>query len=293
MTYNAAVIYDDARSVDNAGLLDVVRRTPAIVSGVPSRHVHRVRYGDACVRVDAAQEVSLVLNLSEAHQARRRSEGRVMTADPFVGATTLVPPGYPASFELLGIARVLMMQLPWAVVRQFAEEDGRDADNVELQPRLAFDDPVLARLLYAAASAVEGEPEPVGPIVQRLITAHGAQLGSERPVTGGVSPAKLRRVRDLIEASLDKPPTLGKLAAEADLSLFHFAREFRRTTGLPPHRYILKRQLDRATMLLADRDLAIADIAAASGFAHASHLARHLRRRTGLSPDAFRTRVML
>lgn len=293
MTYNAAVTCDDTKSVDMAGLLDVVRGTPAIVSGVPSRHVHRVHYGDACVRVDAAQEVSLVLNLSESHRARRRSEGRVTAADPFVGATTLIPPGYPASFELSGTARVLMMQLPWAVVRQSAEEDGHDADSVELQPRLAFDDPVLARLLYAAVSALEGEPEPVGPIVQRLITAHGAQLGSERPVTGGLSPMKLRRVRDRIEASLDEPPTLGSLAAEAGLSLFHFAREFRRNTGLPPHRYILRRQLDRATMLLADRDLAIADIAAASGFAHASHLARHLRRRTGLSPDAFRTRVVL
>ena len=190
------------------------------------------------------------------------------------------------------MARVLMMQLPWAVVRQFAEEDGRDADCIELQPRLAFDDPVLARLLYAAASALEDEPEPVGLIVQRLITAHTAQPEPKAPATGGMSPVRLRRVRDRIEANLEEPPTLGSLAAEAGLSLFHFAREFRRSMGLPPHRYILRRQLDRATMLLADRDLAVADVAAASGFAHASHLARHLRRRTGLSPDAFRTRVL-
>ncbi len=290
VTYNSAGICADTMSGDTAGLIDVVRRTSATVAGAASRHVHRVRYGDACVRVDAAQEVSIVLNLSEAHRARRRSEGRVIAADPFVGATTLVPPGYPATFELSGTARVLMMQLPWAVVRQFAEEDGRDPDCIELQPRLAHDDPVLAGLLYAAVSALENEP--VGPIVQRLITAHSAQPESEAPVTGGLSPMKLRRVRDRIEASLEEPPTLGSLAAEVGLSLFHFAREFRQTTGLPPHRYILRRQLDRATILLADRDLAIVDVAAASGFAHASHLARHLRRRTGLSPDAFRARVV-
>ena len=185
-----------------------------------------------------------------------------------------------------------MMQLPWAAVRRFAEEDGRDPNRVELQPRLAYDDPVLARLLYDAVSAPEDEPEPVGPIIQRLITSHGAQPQQKGPVTGGLSPIKLRRVRDRIEASLEEPPTLDSLAAEAGLSLFHFAREFRRTTGLPPHRYILRRQLDRATILLADRHLAIVDVAVASGFAHASHLARHLRRRTGLSPDAFRVRVV-
>ena len=276
-----------------AGLIDIVRRTPAIVSGDAARHVQRVCYGDACVRIDAPQDVSIVLNLSEAHRARRRSEGRVTEADPVVGAATLIPPGHAAVFELSGIARVLMMQFPWALVRQLTEEDGLDADRIELQPRLAFDDPVLARLLYDAVSALESEPEPIGPVVQRLISAHSSQPRFEALTTGGLTSAKLRRVRDRIDTSLEEPPALATLAAEAGLSLFHFAREFRRSTGLPPHRYILKRQLDRATMLLADRHVAIADIAAASGFAHASHLARHLRRRTGLSPDAFRTRVLL
>ena len=280
----------DTTSGDTPGLLDVVRRTSATVSSAVSPHVHRVHYGDASVQIGAVQELSIVLNLSEAHRARRRAEGRVTTADPFVGAATLVPPGYPATFELSGMARVLMMRLPWGVVRQVAEADGRDPDRIELQPRLAHDDPVLAGLLYAAVSAPGTEP--VGPVVQRLIMAHGAHPESDTPVTGGLSPMKLRRVRDRIEASLEEPPTLGSLAADVGLSLFHFAREFRRTTGSSPHRYILRRQLDRATILLADRSLAVVDVAAASGFAHASHLARHLRRRTGLSPDAFRTRVV-
>lgn len=275
---------------DAVGLAEAVRHSPAAVSGAVSPYIHRVRYGDACVRVGPAQEVSVVLNLSEAHLAQRRSEGRVMAADPFVGAMTLVPPGYPATFELSGMARVLILQLPWAVVRQVAEEDGMDPDRVELQPRLAHDDPVLAGLLYAASSAPGDEP--LQPIVHRLLTAHGARPDPAAPLTGGLSPLKLRRVRDRVESSLEEPPTLGSLAAEAGLSMFHFLRAFRQTTGLPPHRYILRRQLDRATILLADRSLAVVDVAMASGFAHASHLARHLRRRTGLSPAAFRKRVL-
>lgn len=290
MTYDAGVVCADMMAGNTAGLVDAVRLTSAVVSGAASRQVQRVLYGNACVRVTAAQEISIVLNLSEAHTARRRSEGRVMAADPFVGAMTLVPPGYPTTFELSGVARVLMMQLPWAVVQRYAEQDGRDPSGVELQPRLAYDDPVLASLLYTAVSAIEDEP--IEPIVDRIITAHSARPEPRAPVAGGLSPMKLRRVRDRIEANLEEPPTVGTLAAETGLSMFHFAREFQRMTGLPPHRYILRRQLDRATILLADQDLAIVDVAVAAGFAHASHLARHLRRRTGLSPNAFRARVV-
>ena len=117
----------DAGLSDMAGLIDVVRRTRAVVSGGSSRYLQRVRY--ACVRVDSAQEVSIVLNLSEAHRASRRAEGRVTSADPFVGATTIVSPGYPATFELSGTARVLMMQLPWAVLNQFAQAGGEAASS--------------------------------------------------------------------------------------------------------------------------------------------------------------------
>ncbi len=275
-----------------AAVVDAIRATTALLRQVPSHLVHRVRHGDDHIRVDAADAVSIVLNLTEAHAARCRLKGRRIAAEPFVGAVTLVPPGEPAAFDIVGTASVLMLQLPWPTVRHIASAEGQDADHVALRPRVAFDDPVLAHHIYAAAVAPSDEAEPIEQIVARLLAAHGARAAARAPAIGGLSPAKLRRVRARIEASLDRPPTLDDLAAEAGLSPFHFAREFRRTTGLPPHSYVLRRQLDRATTLLADRDIAVADVAAASGFAHASHLARHLRRRTGLSPDAFRTRII-
>ena len=275
-----------------AAIVDAIRTKAALVLRAPSHLVHSVRHGDDHIRVDAADDVSIVLNLSEAHAARCRLEGRLTVAEPFVGAMTLVPPGIPASFDLVGTANVLMMQLAWSAVRRMALAEGRDADRLALCPRVAFDDPVLAHHLYAAAAAPGDGAEMLGQIVARLLAAHDARPGPRAPITGGLSPAKLRRVCARIEASLDEPPSLNDLAAEAGLSPFHFAREFHRTIGLPPHRYVLRRQLDRATVLLGDRRMAVADIAAASGFAHASHLARHLRRRTGLSPDAFRTRII-
>lgn len=274
------------------GLIGAVRQTSALVRDAPSRLIHRVRHGDDHIRMDPVDAVNIVLNLSEMHSALCRMGGHTTSAEPFVGAVTLVPPGCPAAFELTGTANILTMQLSWSSIRQVADAEGRDAARVELQPRIAFDDPVLAHLLYAAATASDGGAEPVEPIIARLLTAHDTRHRSRPPAVGGLSPSKLRRVRARVEASLDDPPTLDELATLAGLSTFHFAREFHRSTGSSPHRFILRRQLDRATMLLADRDVAVADVAAAAGFAHASHLARHLRRRTGLSPDAFRTRIL-
>lgn len=275
-----------------AGLVAAVLQTSALVRDAPARLIHRVRHGDDHIRMDPADAVSIVMNLSETHSAHCRMDGRATIAEPFVGAVTLVPPGSPATFALTGTANVLMMQVPWESVRQVADAEGRDADRVEVRPRIAFDDPTLAQLIYAAAATPDGGAEPVEPVIARLLAAHGTQLRDKVPAVGGLSPSVLRRVRTRVEARPEDPPSLDELAAEAGLSTFHFAREFRRSTGLPPHRYILRRQLDRATMLLADRSMAVVEVAAAAGFAHASHLARHLRRRTGLSPDAFRSRIL-
>ncbi|WP_267425723.1 AraC family transcriptional regulator [Methylobacterium sp. GC_Met_2] len=275
-----------------AGLVAAVRQTSALVRDAPARLIHRVRHGDDHIRMDPANAVTIVMNLSESHSARCRLDGRAATTEPFVGAVTLVPPGSPAAFTLTGTANVLMMQVPWSSVRQVAETEGRDAARVEVRPRIAFDDPVLAHLLYAAAATPDGEVEPVEPVIVRLLAAHDTRHRAGVPALGGLTPNTLRRVRARVEASPEDPPSLDELATEAGLSMFHFAREFHRSTGSPPHRFILRRQLDRATMLLADRNMAVADVAAAAGFAHASHLARHLRRRTGLSPDAFRTRIL-
>ncbi len=275
-----------------AAIVDIIRTTTALVRQVSSHLIHRVRHGDDHIRVDASDAASVILNLTDAHAARCRLDGRLIAAEPFVGAVTLVPPGCPASFDIVGTASVLMLQLPWSTIRHMASAEGQDADGVALRPRIAFDDPVLTHHLYAAAAAPSDEAEPLEPIIARLLVAHDTRPRVVVPAVGGLSPVKLRNVRARIEASLDDPPTLSDLASEAGLSPSHFAREFRRTTGLPPHSYVLRRQLDRATTLLADRDIAVADVAAASGFAHASHLARHLRRRTGLPSDAFRTRIM-
>jgi AraC-like DNA-binding protein len=105
---------------------------------------------------------------------------------------------------------------------------------------------------------------------------------------GGLQPQTLRRVREYIESHVDESISLGKLAAVAGLSVFHFARAFKDSQGVTPHSYVLEQRIERAQKLLAGTDIPISRIALATGFSDQSHFARHFRARIGITPSAFR-----
>jgi AraC family transcriptional regulator len=81
---------------------------------------------------------------------------------------------------------------------------------------------------------------------------------------------------------------LDELAALANLSAKHFARAFRRSTGMPPHRWLIERRIDRAKALLSTGDLSLAEIALACGFADQSHFTAMFRKAVGATPGSFR-----
>ena len=105
---------------------------------------------------------------------------------------------------------------------------------------------------------------------------------------GGLPPGALRRVKEYIDAHLDMHVDIATLANIAGFSMFHFARAFKRSEGVTPHSYLLERRVERARKLLASTNLSFSEIARASGFSDQGHLARHFRRRFGVSPSTFR-----
>jgi transcriptional regulator of acetoin/glycerol metabolism len=105
---------------------------------------------------------------------------------------------------------------------------------------------------------------------------------------GGLSPSAARRVREHVEAHLSETIDLAGLAAIAGLSVYHFARAFKQSTGVTPHHYLVERRLERAKKMLSRSEGSLAEIALATGFADQSHLTRHFRQVLGVTPNQFR-----
>ena len=104
-----------------------------------------------------------------------------------------------------------------------------------------------------------------------------------------VHPARhLLRAKDLADARYREPLDVCALARAAHLSPAHFSREFRRTFGEPPHKYLLTRRLERAAALLRHTDRTVADICLMVGLRSVGSFTTSFGRAFGLSPTAYR-----
>lgn len=102
---------------------------------------------------------------------------------------------------------------------------------------------------------------------------------------------RLLRARDRMDAASHEEWPIRRLARVSGVSEAHFARSFRQAFGLPPHRYLLTRRIERATALLRDTDLPITEIAFRTGWESLGTFGRTFRDITGESPSANRQRV--
>lgn len=158
-------------------------------------------------------------------------------------------------------------------------------------------DPLIQHL--GLALLAESENETAGgrlyadSLIQTL-TLHILKNYSSAAVTmretanGGLSGYRLRRVTEFINENLDEDLSLAEIAAVADLSQFHFARAFRKTTGLTPQQYLMRQRIERAKELLAKDDLPLVEISLRAGFKNQSHFTALFRKFTKLTPKTWR-----
>jgi AraC family transcriptional regulator len=226
-------------------------------------------------------------------------EGVKRHVPPPAGSISLVPAGSPARWRWGGRKDTLNIYLePGLVSRVAAEAFGLDPARLTVPPLDALDLPHL-RAAMAAVDAELTAGGAGGPLAAEslanvlavhLIRHVLAPRRLERGPDGALPRGRLRAVVAYIEEHLDASPTLEQMAAVVRLSPYHFARQFKAATGLPPHQYVIARRVERAKQLLqGGTDRSLAEVAAWAGFSDQSQFSQHFKRLVGVTPGQFRT----
>ena len=239
----------------------------------------------------------LILYARPPEELDLRYEGVKRHVPPPAGAIMLVPAGTAARVRSSGRRDQLHIFLePGLVDRVAAEAFDLDPARLTLPPRDSLDLPHLR----AAMGAVEAELTAGGAggplaaeslanllavhLIRHVLTPRRAARGRDGTLPRG----RLRAVVEYIEEHLGAGPSLEQMAAVARLSAYHFARQFKATTGLPPHQFVIARRVERARELLqGGTDLSLAEVAADVGFSDQSQFSRHFKRALGVTPGQF------
>ncbi|WP_129219367.1 AraC family transcriptional regulator [Lichenibacterium ramalinae] len=257
----------------------------------------KITTGAFHVSKETGDNFIVVLSLNEACRITSVCEGVRDEVSPKVGAISILPPGCRYSQTIAGVASALMYEVPWHLMEDWlAKESSVSPGHVALKSRVCVRDDVLARNLFgmAAAETVEGARETALHVtLERILRSHSNTLDPDRDrrVSGGLTPWQLKRVTEAVEDRIGTGINLDDLSSVAGLSKFHFIRAFSDSVGTTPHQYVLNRRLERALESLLDERADADGIARKFGFSHASHLARMLRRRFGVTPSDFKRLV--
>ncbi len=165
--------------------------------------------------------------------------------------------------------------------------------DIEFTPRLFFFDQDIWDTALKLKAQVEN------PVSSGYAEALGAVLahelvrlergGLEAPnFRGGLAGWQQKKVAEFIEDHLDEDITLAQLAEVAQLSRYHFARAFKHSFGLPPHRYHMSRRMERAKALLQERARSVTEVGLMLGFAETSSFTTSFRRAVGVTPSDYR-----
>ena len=165
-----------------------------------------------------------------------------------------------------------------------------------IRPRLFFFD----QDLWETASKLKAQAEINGSgsrpyaealslvLLHELARSDGPAVSSGVPIRGGLAAWQRKRVAEYIDEHLADEISLPDLAQLAQLSPYHFARAFKQSLGLPPHRYHIARRIERAKDLLSNPGLSVTQIAVELGFRETSSFTATFRKFAGRTPTVFR-----
>ena len=274
---------------------DIVKREVATWKGLRAEAVrmteaHRFRYvfrGDHHLLIAYDQAAR---DRGETEVGRLRSNLR-----DFTGKLTFIPAGnHFAGWQeprVLGRATYFYIDPRGPLL-----DPALEFAALAFEPRLFFFDPDIwdtARKLRTqieerSAAGDRYAEALLSVLCHELVRLNGGRSPDRPFVSGGLAGWQKKRVEDYVAAHLAERVSISDLSGLARLSPFHFARAFKRSFGVPPHRYQMMRRVEEAKMLLAKPAVSVTEVGARLGFAQTSAFTSGFHKLTGVTPTQYR-----
>lgn len=238
---------------------------------------------------------NIVVSVLLKHRCRmetgwRGGPRRTWTAPP--GSVFIRPARMPIEHTNFGRAQNINVEI---LPDMLAAVHGRP---LELRPEFGVEDHTIARLLGCLGDQLYAEH----PVSHLFVESLGAALldhvrrkyglsPQEVVATAGLSPHRLRLAQEHIDAHLSADLSPIDIAKLVGLNVDYFTRAFRQSTGVPPHRYIVMRRIERAKALMLETRCSLVEIALHSGFGSQSSFTRAFKNITGLTPRQYRLQL--
>jgi AraC-like DNA-binding protein len=197
-------------------------------------------------------------------------------------------------WECVPGGETICLRLHTSIVERYLHED---AYHFDLKTQYCHKDSLLFRTIFMLVNEIQyGIPngnlfaEGLSVAIVGLLNhRYGHQSYRGLSHSKYLSPAQQLKIREFIDGHLDMDLSIERLASEVNISPYHFARLFRETFGMPPHRYVIKVRIERAAHLLqSEQHRTITDIALETGFSSHAHFTSAFKRHMGRTPAFWR-----
>jgi AraC family transcriptional regulator len=275
----------------------VVFKRKAAWDGIRLEH-YRFRTGE--LPAHRGKEHLITVALGGNCQGELRTASGTYNSSQIKGSVCIIPAGRSYQARLDGESEHLALYLEPSLLLHAADAS-QTTGVVEVVEKCAPSDLLISNVALALLAELNAGEAGTGAVSGRLyaeslanvlavhLLRHYTAFGSEAPrFSGGLSGQRLRLVTDFIEDNYSRDLSLAGLAQVAGMSPFHFAREFKRTTGTTPHQFLIKFRIDRAKAMLAESKMPLVEVGLHSGFSHQSHFTRLFHRVTGTTPHSYR-----
>jgi len=223
------------------------------------------------------------------------TRGKVLDLHAHPGTTFILPQGTIDELRWKGPTHRIAVAIHPNLLVNALDETAHQRSIELIENWNLTDSNIVAVLLAMTADLNSGSPTGrlygeslANALAVYLLSRYAVRHYTPATYRGGLPGYRLGRVLDYIGDNLADDLSLSELATVAGMSPHYFAELFRRSTGYPPHRYVLLKRIERAKQALSDTRCSVLEVGFDIGFQNSSHFARVFHKFVGMSPSQFR-----